>query len=118
MLCEQISSGLRSGQVFEVVIDQLNSITPCPSYIRRTALHKDTSKGSSCPNALGYALVNMQNEIYDELGIEKQDYKIKKVPQKTLQKINNEILKCPECGELLRTVEGCNVCTCGYSACS
>lgn len=117
-LSRQISSGLRSGQVFEVVIDQLNSITPCPSYIRRTVLHKDTSKGSSCPNALGYALVNMQNEIYDELGIEKQDNKIKKVPQKTLQKINNEILKCPECGELLRTVEGCNVCTCGYSACS
>ena len=117
-LSRQISSGLRSGQVFETVIDQLNSIQPCPSYVRRNALYNDTSKGSSCPNAVGFALVDMQNEMFDDLGIDRYYGKIN---TKIKSNKKNKIIvnKCPNCGEELQTVEGCLSCvSCGWSRCN
>ena len=120
-LSRQISSGLRSGQAFDVVIDQLNSISSCPSYIRRSALHNDTSKGSSCPNATGYALRDMQNEMFEELGIEKNYSYVKNVKQAEHQNNINKQAQvnnvCPDCGEKLMTIEGCLSCVCGFSRC-
>lgn len=114
-LSRQISSGLRSGQAFEVIIDQLSSIPPCSSYVRRNVINKDTSRGSSCPNAIGFALLDMQDEISDDLGINKKYRKIdrakaNKEKPKTTQEASSNI-KCPDCGADLQTIEGCLSCS-------
>lgn len=75
-LSRMTSVALRSGAPIEAVLDQLNSIFVCPSYAVRRATKKDTSPGSSCPNAIGMALKEMYEEVLDELGVcqEQEDY--------------------------------------------
>lgn len=105
-----ISAALRTGTSFEYLMDQLKSAPACPSYVTRTAIKKDTSKGHCCPAAVANALEEMQNEVFDELGIfeEEEREKIRKI-------IVNQ---CPECGEELKFEGGCNSCSnCGYSKC-
>lgn len=110
-----ISAALRTGMSFAYAIDQLQSIPECASYAVRTATKHDTNKGKCCPNAISYALIDMQNEIFDELGIEEAKF-INNKP-KIVSKTDVNI--CPECGEKLRFEGGCNTCpNCGYSKCS
>jgi ribonucleoside-diphosphate reductase alpha chain len=133
-LSRMISLSLRGGVPLEAVIDQLNSVPSCPSYAIRTVTKKDTSKGNSCPVAIGNILLKLQEEVKYELGIDDEisqnakDYSMKtinlsKEEEKYLNK-HGEIPfamkynKCPICNEHINHVEGCLTCkSCGWTKC-
>lgn len=106
-----ISLAARNGVSIQDIVDQLKSSGTCPSYAVRRATKNDTSPGSSCPVAIGNALMEMWKEVNEtqekcenshENHIEKCDY----TP------------KCPECGGELTFEGGCNTChLCGWSKC-
>ena len=117
------SAALRTGISFEYVIDQLNSIPACASYVVRTATKHDTNKGSSCPSAIGIALKQMQKDVLDELNCSEDEDKKDEITH-VIQKINIETKKeitqpkCPECGEDIIYEGGCIQCkSCGFSKC-
>ena len=96
-LSRMISLAARGGVKIGDIVDQLKSCGTCPSYAVRSAMKKDTSIGTSCPVAVGNALLEMYGE-------EKQ-------------KIGSNV-KCPNCGQDLTFEGGCNSCkSCGYSKC-
>ena len=87
----------------------------CPSYAKRAG----TSKGSCCPMAVGFALKEMYNNFNDMFHFEIKDKKIKTIAK--IIKEENNIAKCPECGELLLkkntkngVFEVCSSRTCSY----
>lgn len=118
-----MSKCLRAGVPVEQIIDSLKAVRPCSSYCRRHDKCGDTSKGSSCPNSLGFALEAAINKIkllkvIDENNI--KDEEIKQVVQNKLEQKQptDHGVKCPECGGNLVQEGGCNVCReCGYSKC-
>lgn len=117
-LSRMTSLAARSGVPIEAIADQLQSSGTCPSYAVRKATKKDTSKGSSCPVAIGYALMEMYNELQEELGVKS---KRSECPEnvKLTKDTPIESPKCPKCGEPIQMVEGCMTCpSCGYSKCS
>lgn len=117
-LSRTLSLALRTGAPFDYVIDQLKSVPACPSYVGRTISHKDTSKGSNCPNAIGYALIDMQNEVYDDLGIEEELYE-EIIENKKIHKVKSNKNICPECSEPTIYEGGCISCkSCGWSRCN
>lgn len=104
-LSRMISLSARGGIDIYDIVDQLKSSGTCPSYAVRTSIKHDTSKGSSCPVAVGNALIDMYNELHDY---------VKEEPSKIFESI-----KCPECGSDLIFEGGCNTCkNCGYSKCN
>lgn len=115
-LSRMISLAARAGCSVYDIVDQLNSSGTCPSYAVRRATKHDTSPGSSCPVAVGNALLDMQIEINEELEIDNPKPTIKKKDTKTV------ILpkyKCPECGNEITFEGGCQTCkNCGWSKCS
>lgn len=120
-LSRMISAAVKRGMTIEEVVDQLSSCGVCPSYATRTAIKGDTSKGSSCPVAVGYALEEMYREAKEELNIDNQNTKGKefdcRIEDFNLPSQSNMPL-CPECGEPLIMEGGCNICkACGYSKC-
>ncbi|MCQ2056199.1 MAG: adenosylcobalamin-dependent ribonucleoside-diphosphate reductase [archaeon] len=110
-LSRMISLAARSGCNIEDVVDQLESCGSCSSYAVRTFTKNDTSRGSCCPMAVGYALTDMHKEM-------RQD--IDRAPS-TLTRKNVEHRfsdSCPECGEKLERQGGCNICkSCGWTRC-
>lgn len=127
-LSRMISLAARGGIDIYSIVDQLKSSGTCPSYAVRTATKKDTSKGSSCPVAIGNALLDMYKEFQDEITDESDE------EEAVSEKINSEeyncpstsspvveivtIPKCPECGGNLVFEGGCNTCKdCGWSKC-
>ena len=116
-LSRMVSLAARANIAIEEIIDQLKSSGTCPAYAVRTATKKDTSKGSCCPVAIGYALMDMYKEMQKELGLYKsQNNNSNKQEKQDEPKTNSP--KCPECGEPLQTTEGCMSCrSCGYSKC-
>ena len=108
-LSRMISLAARGGVGIYDIVDQLKSSGTCPSYAVRFATKKDTSKGSCCPVAVGYALIDMYEELQVELGLKNYDTKEEKTNKP----------KCPECGEDLVFEGGCNTCkSCGWSKCN
>lgn len=111
-LSRMMSLAARGNISVEHIVDQLKSAGTCPSYAVRRATKKDTSQGSSCPVAIGYALLDMYQEMQKELvpTIEQNcTTNEKDLPAKHI---------CPECGENLVMSEGCMSCrSCGYSRC-
>lgn len=114
-----ISLALRAGVPVESIIDQAMSIRPCKAYTDRTKSKGDTSKGTSCPSAIGHALKELQEKInarcfeddeecescsiYEDNEVDAQEY---------------ETPKCPECGEPLAFTGGCVSCfNCSYQKC-
>ena len=67
-LSRLISLAARGGISVEAIVDQLRSSGTCPSYAVRSATKHDTSKGSSCPVAVGNALMDMYQEMHQDLG--------------------------------------------------
>lgn len=66
-LSRMISMAGRAGiNVYEIA-DQLHSVPACPSYVARKHDKKDTSKGTCCPVAIGYALIEMYEEVQEEI---------------------------------------------------
>ena len=116
-LSRMVSLAARAGVSIEHIVDQLKSSGTCPSYAVRRATKGDTSIGSSCPVAIGHALLDMYNELQSKLksgGIKFADNE-----EQTTSTPAVESPKCPKCGEPIQMVEGCMTCpSCGYSKCS
>jgi len=129
-----ISLSARGGIAFESILDQLKSCGSCPAYVARRAKQGDTSMGSSCPTAIGFALLDMQKEMLSEIDyIDCDDedsygdyYKYHKTSQEGLYEVKQEFVAnpptditiCPECGNDLARIGGCWQCvSCGYSKC-
>ena len=121
-LSRMISHDARTGGTIESIVDQLMSSGTCPSYSVRKATKNDTSKGSSCPVAIGYALMDMYKEIRDELGLDDEEEielpKVKNIKKDT-KIINQKFNICPSCGDKgLMYTGNCNSCvSCGYTKC-
>lgn len=138
-----VSLAARGGIDIYSIVDQLESAGVCPAYSRRTVLKHDTSKGSSCPVAIGYALMDMYNEVQEELfddNDEQTDDKptkpkkvAKPIEDKKTKVVNTDFKKievakrplgdgevaCPECGSPVDRIGGCISCrVCGWSRCS
>ena len=129
-LSRLISLAARGGISIIDIVDQLMSTGSCPSYTARKAVKHDTSKGSCCPVAVGYALKEMWEdfqgkELKPKDTTAAEDVYIKQNGKEVhLGKIDNfqftldTIPRCPECGERLTFEGGCNICrSCGYSKC-
>jgi ribonucleoside-diphosphate reductase alpha chain len=112
-----ISLALRGGVPIEDIIDQANSIRPCNAYVSRTKSKHDTSKGTSCPSAVGNALKDLYSKISDRC------FDCDIIEETTTPKKNNRIAInnksiCPECGSHLQQEGGCNICkNCGWTKC-
>lgn len=119
-LSRLISYATRGGCDIHGIVDQLLSVPACPSYVARTVTKHDTSRGACCPNAIGYALLDMYDEMQDELGLkDDQDEETSDESQPIEPVIaKGSQPKCPECGSILIFEGGCNVCkNCGWSKC-
>ena len=111
------SLALRAGVSVEDIIDQCKSIKPCTAYVSRTNKKHDTSKGSSCPSAIGYALEDLCDKIKERCFA---DFDLDECAecceeQPSLAQVAEP---CPDCGEPLVHEGSCNVCkACGWSKC-
>lgn len=116
-LSRMISLSARGGIDIYDIVDQLRSSVTCPSYAVRRATRHDTSKGSSCPAAVGRALIEMYEELCDELdvgtGVDAKDIATGKLCMD-----GSAEHTCPECGGEITFEGGCNTCkNCGWSKC-
>lgn len=112
-LSRAISLAARGGIDIYSIVDQLASSGTCPSYAVRRATKHDTSKGSSCPVAIGNALIDMYNEMQNDLFDDGDDDEFIENTNKQINKA-----KCPQCGGKLIFEGGCNTCkSCGWSKC-
>lgn len=122
-LSRMISLSARAGVDIYSIVDQLKSSGTCPSYAVRSATKHDTSVGSSCPVAVGNALMGMYKELQNELFEDVDDKTVKKtevIKQEKRTKTTDEVksVPCPECGSPLVFEGGCNSCkNCGFSKC-
>lgn len=122
-LSRAISLCARGGIDVYSIVDQLKSSGTCPSYAVRSATKHDTSKGSSCPVAIGNALLDMYNELQNELFDDIEDPYVSEtiitLKKPLLINVEQSITpKCPECGGTLVFEGGCNTCkSCGWSKC-
>ena len=127
-----ISLCLRGGIDVSEVIKQLKKVHSCPAYRARKIQKRDTSIGTSCPSAIGYAIEELCNKINDRLfdGTDIDDsltfddsdhnMMIESWYEDSKSQIEDIPTKptCPECGEPLIFEGGCNICkACGWSKC-
>ena len=122
-----ISLCLRGGIDVSEIIKQLKKVHSCPAYRARKIQKGDTSIGTSCPSAIGYAIEDLcekiNNRLFDTEELASED-------ESTLwyedwyEDSNSEIEDlhskptCPECGEPIVFEGGCNICkSCGWSKC-
>lgn len=125
-LSRMISLSARGGIDIEDIVDQLKSCGTCPSYAVRRAKFGDTSIGSSCPVAVGNALIAMHEEMIQQVNFCKGIVSWKELKESVeLEKEDIvepvkklETAKCPECEGELVFEGGCNTCkSCGWSKC-
>lgn len=120
-LSRLISLSARGGIDIYSIIDQLKSSGTCPSYAVRRATKHDTSLGSSCPVAVGNALLDMYKEMQSEIGEENEEATKNAHKNKTNKNMPEgkvKVAPCPECGSPLVFEGGCNTCkNCGWSKC-
>ena len=127
-----ISLCLRGGIDVGEVSKQLKKVHSCPAYRARKIQKGDTSIGTSCPSAIGYAVEELCNKINERLfdGVESEDDLLwddsehNMMMEQWYQESKSEIEDlsskptCPECGEQLIMEGGCNICkSCGWSKC-
>lgn len=111
-LSRLISLSARAGVNVYDIVDQLGSSGVCASYATRKATKKDTSKGSSCPVAIGNALMDMCKEMMSEIE-EDEYYEYEDIieERKERKEIINHKYKCPECDSMSIIMEGgCSIC--------
>ena len=110
-LSRMISLAARSGCGIDRIVDQLKSCGSCPSYVVRTHTQRDTSRGSCCPMAVGWALMDMYKEMQSQ---------IRGIPEEAPEEEQPREIRnpCPKCGAELEFQGGCNVCkSCGWTKC-
>ena len=132
-----ISVALRGGIPIEAIIDQAMSVKPCKAYCDRTKLKHDTSRGTSCPQSIGYAMEELYHKIQDRCFADDGGYEYDELPSNLTteeteaksEKDNDDIIYnddafCPECGAKLQHQGGCVICVgdathagCGWSRC-
>lgn len=117
-LSRLISLAGKRGATVEEIIDQLESVVACPSFVKRKWSIGDTSPGKCCPEAIGKEL----KVLYEKF--KKSFMENTTIQANTLwdniesQTCEITVAKCPECGEDLSFMGGCVTCTnCGYSKC-
>ncbi|MDR3205977.1 MAG: adenosylcobalamin-dependent ribonucleoside-diphosphate reductase [Candidatus Methanoplasma sp.] len=113
-LSRMISLAARSGCEVNSIVDQLRSCGSCPSYAVRNYTRHDTSKGACCPTAVGWALIDMHQEMQREIrGISVETERSEKAKNGKIS-----VNPCPKCGEELQFQGGCNICkSCGWTKC-
>ena len=108
-LSRLISLAGKKGATVDEIVDQLNSVPACPSYVVRTKTKGDTSPGKCCPSAIANALKQLNNNFVINHIFEQHPIEIPKEDNKP---------KCPICGKDLAHTGGCITCfECGYSKC-
>lgn len=114
-LSRLISLAGKRGATVEEIIDQLESVVACPSFVKRKWSIGDTSAGKCCPEAIGKELRVLYARFKQSFMREPLvKYIVKEEPKPQI----NELAKCPECGEDLSHIGGCVSCAnCGYSKC-
>jgi ribonucleoside-diphosphate reductase alpha chain len=113
-LSRMISLAARAGIPLDKIVDQLHSTIVCPSYVKRAY----TSSGTSCPNALGHALIEIQTQSNNYFNKDSAKKEVNEPLVKEEPKKKSDKLACPECGAALHIQEGCITCKmCGYSKC-
>ena len=111
-----VSLSLRGGIPIEKIIDQLESVDICPSYISARVKGKPVSKGVSCPHAIANIL--KQAIIDVKVKFENVDTKVVEEVKVEVAKVVDNRRLCPECKEPLINEGNCNSCrSCGYSKC-
>ena len=114
-LSRMISLSARGGIDIHSIVDQLKSSGTCPSYAVRNATKHDTSKGSSCPVAIGNALIDMYEEVTREIYGDVEEINVIDLK---LENETGKYAKCPQSGGNLIFEGGCNTCkNCGWSKC-
>jgi len=89
-----VTLALRANVDHDSIIRQLTGIR-CPAAVRNK-----NSQCLSCPDAIARALK-------------------KAIEYKVVQKEDNTIVPCPECGKPILNAEGCAICpSCGFSKCN
>lgn len=112
-----MSLALRAGVPIEAIIDQAMSIRPCNAFVNRTKSKHDTSMGTSCPSAIGYALKDLYDKMADRNTIDISNEEEDDEPAVNTHIVKSSV-KCPECGAALQFEGGCNICkNCGWSKC-
>ncbi len=112
-LSRMISIALRGGIDINDIADQLNSTINCPSFASARAKGLPISLGSSCPNAVGRALVEMNKEFQGIFTPRKAE---EEVGEEKVKEDNEE--RCPQCSEPLNRTGGCVQCpNCSWSKC-
>lgn len=124
-LSRLISLAARGGIDIYSIVDQLKSSGTCPSYAVRKATEKDTSIGSSCPVAIGNALISMYKEMINEICDDEENTNESKKEKIEIKNNMNDSnfndslgTSCPQCGAKLAFEGGCATCkSCGWSKC-
>ena len=116
-----ISLCWRSGVMVDEVVKQLKKVRTCPAYRTRHLIKGDTSKGTSCPSALGFAIEELCSKIHDrcfEDDYSDEDNDIDFAEIEYPLPTNTMKAKCPDCGAEIAFEGGCAVChECGWSKC-
>lgn len=118
----------RKGAPIEEIVDQLNSVVVCPSYVSARAAGREVSPGNSCASSIAKALLEMHEKFQklymdndDEDEIEEQPQKVKIDKERITKEVKGpEYATCPECGKKsLMFSGGCNSCIeCGWTKCN
>lgn len=120
-----ISLCLRGGIDVGEIIKQLKKVHSCPAYRARKIQQGDTSIGTSCPSAIGYAIEDLcekiNNRLFDTEELEADnEISMGEWYEESHSEIEDLEPKptCPECGEPIVFEGGCNICkACGWSKC-
>ena len=113
-LSRLISLAGKRGASVEDIVDQLNSVVACPSYVSRKTIDCEISPGKSCADAIGKELLRLYADF-------KATY-IKNDIAVTELKVGDNVVaqteECPECGAKLNHTGGCCSCSeCGWTKC-
>lgn len=112
-LSRMISLAGKKGATVDEIIDQLTSTIACNSFKGRKVNKQDTSKGSSCPSAIGLSLKKLYKKFLDE----RVESLAKPHEESTLDEESEIVNECPDCKRELQMSGGCVQCVCGYSQC-
>lgn len=122
-----ISLCLRGGIDVSEIIKQLKKVHSCPAYRARKIQKGDTSIGTSCPSAIGYAIEDLcekiNNRLFDTDELTDEDTTTLwhedwyEDSHSEIEDLHSKPT-CPECGEPIVFEGGCNICkSCGWSKC-